>query len=399
MSEQIRHPQSKWPLFGTFLTLTAFAVSAGVVPPLITTIAEDMAVNYNNFGALIIICQFFSFFVAAVIGGWICERHDVNCRVFVLVGLSIVGLAMLVGSTLESLSFFAVWAAAVGFGGGLIEAFGSIMVSQYEKPNSSKLQNLAQVFFCIGIIAASPVVAAMLYLGVSWQRIFILFGLFILAILVIFSFLTRKRPEHTEHSEPKANNFSTSLLKDPLFFLLAGVILIYVICESVIASWVAVYFEKRLFVPKHFAALRLSIYWIGLLIGRSVIIFIPRRFSLWPAMFIGILIMCAGALLACLTLSPTWVTAFVFLSGFGAGPLWPTTVAICYAARQRPKFSSYVIAVGALGVVLGAGLGAIIFEYFGSAWFFPTVVLGSVVLLVLSFLSCRKYSQTRLIEK
>ena len=358
-----------------------------------------MGVSSGNFGAVILMCQFFSFFVAAMVGGWICERHDVNCRIFVLVGLSIVGIAMLVGSTLERLSWFAVWAVAIGFGGGLLEAFASIMVSHREKPNSSKLQNLAQVFFCIGMIAASPIIAAMLYLKVSWQNIFILFGLFILFILVAFSFLTQKSSENVEHSTQKANNFSTPLLKDPLFFLLAGVMLPYVNCESVIASWLSVYFEERLSVPVHYAALRLSIYWIGVLVGRSAIIFIPKRFTLWPAMFIGILIMCVGAVLASLTLSPVWVTVFVFVCGFGSGPLWPTTVALCHAARQRPKFTSYVIATGALGVVLGAGLGAIIFNYLGSSRFFPAVVLGSIILLLLSFISRRKYSRAHIAEE
>ena len=392
MSNEIRHPESKLPIFGTFLTLTAFAASMGVIPPLITTIADEIGVGFTSFGAIIIMCQFLSFSVAAILGGWICERHDVNCRVFVLVGLLIVGVTLLVGSTLERLSWFGVWAVALGFGGGFVEAFGSIMVSHREKPNSSKLQNFAQIFFCIGIIAASSIVAAMLYLGMSWQNIFILFGLFILFILVVFFFLTRKSCENAEHSAQQVNNSSTPLLKDPLFFLLAGVILVYVTCESVIASWVSVYFEKQLSVPKPSAALRLSIYWTGLIVGRSAIMFIPRRLTLWPAMFIGIAIMCIGAVLASLTLSPVWATVFVFLSDLGSGPLWPTTVAICHSARQRAKFTSYVIAAGALGVVLGAGLGAIIFEY-RSSLFFPSVVLGSIILLVLIVLSYRQYSK------
>ncbi len=116
-------------------------------------------------------------------------------------------------------------------------------------------------------------------------------------------------------------------------------------------------------------------------------------------MFIGILIMCVGAVLASLTLSPVWVTVFVFVCGFGSGPLWPTTVALGHLARQRPKFTSCVIATGALGVVLGAGLGAIIFNYLGSSRFFPAVVLGSIILLLLSFISRRKYSRAHIAEE
>ena len=393
-----RHTGSRLPLFGTFLALIAFSASAGLIPPLITTIADELAVNYASFGYIIML-QFFSFFVAVIIGGWMSERHNVNSRTFVLIGLLIVGMTLLVGSTLTRLSWFAVWAIALGFGGGLLEAFATILVAHKEKPNSSKLQNLAQVFFCIGAISASPIVALMLYLGISWQYIFILFGLFILSILCVFFVLTRRGSEDAVHSTQEANNFPTPLLKDSLFFLLAAVLLIYVTFESVIACWVSVYFEKRLSVPVHSAALRLSIYWIGIIVGRLAIIFIPRRFTIWPAMFTGILIMCIGTVLASLTLSPLWATVFLFLSGVGAGPLWPTTVAICHSARQRPKFTSYVIAAGAFGVVLGSGLGSVIFRYLDSSLFFPSVALGSIILLVLSVLSYQKCSKTHVIEE
>ena len=108
--------------------------------------------------------------------------------------------------------------------------------------------------------------------------------------------------------------------------------------------------------------------------------------------------MCIGSVLASLTLSPLWATVFVFLSGCGAGPLWPTTVAICHSARQRPKFTSHVIAAGAFGLMLGSGLGSVIFRHLDPSLFFPSVALGSIILLVLSFLSYQKYSKTHIIE-
>ncbi len=147
MSKRLKHPESKLPIFGTFLTLIAFGVSFSVIPPLITTIADEIAVHYASFGFYIIMFQAVSFFLAAIIGGWICERHRINSRTLVVVGLLIVGLTLLLGSALTKMSWFIIWAIPLGFGGGLIETFASILVSQNDKPHSSKLMNLAQVFF------------------------------------------------------------------------------------------------------------------------------------------------------------------------------------------------------------------------------------------------------------
>jgi FHS family glucose/mannose:H+ symporter-like MFS transporter len=392
MIDQIRHSKSTAPILGMFLTLTAFAVSSSVIPPLITTITNEIAVNYTSFG-LIIMLQFFSFFLAGTIGGWICESYGVNGRTFVLVGLLVVGLTLMIGSALTKLSWFVLWAIPLGFGGGLIETFGSILVSENEKPNSSKLLNLSQVFFGAGAISASPVVAALLYFKITWEVIFILAGIFILLILVAFFLLTRNMARTAAHSIETVKKYPTPLLKDSLFFFLAATVLIYVTLESVAACWVSVYFEKRLSCTVHASALRLSVFWTGLVFGRLAITVIPARFTLWPAMFIGIGIMFFGALLASFTQSPLLATVFVFLNGFGAGPVWPTAVAICRTARNRPKFTSAVIAIGAIGVTLGSGLGSIIFRYVDLSLFFPIMAFGCIMLLVLSFFSYRKYSK------
>ena len=390
MTNQLQQTKTKWLIFGAFLTLTAFAVSANVVPPLITTIADEMAVDYTSFG-YIVMFQFLSFFIAGIFGGWICEHRNVNSQVLILTGLLIIAATLLVGSMITSLRWFIIWAIPLGIGGGLVEIFGSTLVADYEKPHSSKLLNLSQVFFCLGAIFAPQIVAVLLYTKVQWEYIFILFGLLVLFIALFFFLLTRKVSNVVVHHPRPMSSVSAPLLTDPLFLLLGATLLVYVTFESLIACWVSVYFEKRLLCPVHFSALRLSIYWAGIVSGRLAVTIIPRRFTLWPVMFVGIGIMCATAFLASFVLTPSLATFLVFLTGFGAGPIWPATVAVCRTARNRPRFTSSVIAVGAIGVMLGSGLGALIFKFFDFSIFFPFVVSGCIMLLVLSFFSYRKY--------
>ena len=394
MNKEIGHSKSVWPIVGVFLTLITVAISVNIIPPLVTTIADAMAVHYTSF-SYIMMFQLLSFCLAGIIGGWICEHGSFNSRTFVLVGLLVVGLTLLVGSTLTRLRWFAVWAIPLGFGAGFVEIFGSILIAHSEKPNSSKLQNLFHVFFCVGAISAPPIVAAMLYLNMPWQHVFILFGLFILLVLYAFFLLTRKGLTNAGHSVQKENNYSTSLLKDSLFILLAATLLIYLVCESLVACWVAAYFEKQLLCSVHSAALRLGVFWGGVIFGRLVILLVPRRLTLWPAMFAGAGVMCLSAIFAWLTLWPLLATVAIFLAGVGAAPIFPTTVAICHSARHRSRFTSYVISTGIFGGVLGAGLGLIIFRYLDLGLFFPSLASGCVILLVLSFLSYRQYCRTR----
>jgi fucose permease len=393
MVKEYEKSRSAWPIFGIFLTLTAFAVSSNVIPPLITTIANEMKVDFSRFGWIVMV-QFFSFFIAGILGGWACERFNFTGRALVVIGLLIVSATLLVGSLVKELSWFVIWAMPLGFGGGLAETFSTVLVSQHEKLKSSKLLNMSQVFFCMGAIGAPQVVALLLYFKIPWQVMFIIFGIFILLINFVFFLLTKNEKPASVNPVNIENGNLIPLLKDPMFFLLSAVILFYVTFESLMACWLAVYFEKVLFCPAHLAALRLSVFWGGLFLGRIAITVLPARFSLWPAMFTGVSIMCISSFLTYFTSSTIIATILVFLFGLGSGPLWPTTVGICHAARNRSKFTSCVIAIGAIGVVLGSGLGSVIFKYLGSSFFFPIIILGSLALLILSFLSYQMYYET-----
>ena len=77
MSDRLRYLKSIFPVFGIFLTLTAFAISGNVIPPLITTIANEIAANYTSFGYIIML-QFLSLFIAGIVVGAsiVCQAHD-----------------------------------------------------------------------------------------------------------------------------------------------------------------------------------------------------------------------------------------------------------------------------------------------------------------------------------
>jgi fucose permease len=66
-------PRLSVTLFSLFFTLSAFAISANAVPPLISTLASRFGVGASNFGFFITL-QFVSFSLASFVGGWVKER-------------------------------------------------------------------------------------------------------------------------------------------------------------------------------------------------------------------------------------------------------------------------------------------------------------------------------------
>ncbi len=375
-------------------SVTSFAVSTTAVPSLITTIARDLNVNVSLLGYLVMI-QFSFFFLVAFLGGWVGERFNITPRFFVAFGMLISAATLMCGAFINSFSLFLVWAIPLGIGGGLVEAFASVMVSNYEKSGSSKLLNISQMFYCVGAIAAPGIVFLILYMGKSWRTIFVIFSIFVFVVYLVFIIFTQKRSPQTCSQEPQSETKKLPLGKDILFYLLAFVLICYVTVESVFACWTAAFFEAKFHSAPRIAAIALSVFWIGVIVGRAVASIIPHKHSLWPSMFAGITIFLFATLLACLDTSETVMFAIVFLCGLGAGPLWPITVAISRDARNSTRFTSSVIGFGAIGVVLGVALGGSILKRLGSSHLFPILAIGAAVLLIAAALASIKYKQEK----
>jgi fucose permease len=374
-------------LFSILLTLTAFAISANAIPPLATTMAKQFAISYETFGYIFML-QYICFTCASLLGGYIQHRFGLANRTLVVVGVLGVALLLMVGSLLPDFIWVVAWIIPLGFTGGLTETFSSIMVAEFEKGDSSRLLNLSQVFYCLGAIFAPQLVALLLDVNISWKVAFLIFGMFVFFIgggFILFNRNTTIPMHSTSVSEPESptQQVQIPLRQDTLFYLMATVLFLYVVIEISSASWISAYFEKSFHLSASSAARRLSLFWTGLIIGRTFMVIAPAKLTLWPGLLGGTFGMIIGNMLLSFGWSAQMATWAVLIYGIAAGPVWPVTVMISQRIRYSTRFTSGVIGIGALGAALGPLLGAQVIRYLGLAWFFPCLSIGSIVLFSL----------------
>lgn len=375
---------NKLALFAIFLTITGFALSASAVPPLVTTIAKQINVPYESFGYVFMI-QYLCFTLAALIGGAVKERFGFAIHKLITVGVFGAAAVLMLGNFLQGFWWFVVWIIPLGFCDGLIETFASIMVAEYEENNSSKLISLSQMFYCIGAILGPGAMVLLLRNEISWRVVFVILGASVLAIGIFFEAVNKKKGIHSATMKTGAvkkgtNQAGVAWHRDLLFYLTAISIFLYVSIENCVGSWVAAYFEKRFGLPASSAAWRLSVFWGGIIIGRGLMVVLPARMTLWPALI------CAGAGMAfanvflSFNFSPMLATGAVLLCGIACGPVWPITVMVSQNLRNSTRFTSSVIGAGAVGAAAGPLMGSYIIQYLGLSLLFPILAAGSVVL-------------------
>jgi MFS transporter, FHS family, glucose/mannose:H+ symporter len=373
-------------LAAIFISLTGFAISGNAIPPLITTISKEIGSSFESFGYVIML-QFLSFTVAAFVGGWLGEKHGARPATLVMTGLCIVTLCFFIGPLFRGILFFVFWSIPLGFGGGLIETFASILVSRYDRPGSSRLMNLSQSFFTLGAVIAPQTVSFALVAGVHWRVIFIIFALFMASVAVFFFFFFRDSSVntvlHPARQTPGKEDSLWTLLKNPWFLLFAFSMFINVTIESTMASWLPAYFEIHLGVSAASAAWRMSVLWGGVMVGRLMMMVLPDRWSFAPAMITGGAGMTVSLFFLSIAELPWLATVFVASAGVLYGPVWPATVSTCENRFQNQRFTSGIIGVGALGVSVGPFVASLIIKHIGFKTLFPVFTVVAALLTTL----------------
>ncbi len=349
-------------LASIYLSLSAFAVSANAVPPLLSTISRDLLLPPWILGATITL-QFSAFAGVSFFGEKLRSRLRLSLKAMVSVGLFVLGLALLAAPfALISLATILPWIFLLGCAGGLVETSSSLLLAGGHDEASSKPLCLSQAFYAIGAFAAPIAAQACLALIGGWKITFLVFGAFSTAIAFAFTASNRSAPNLGSISGIAASPASRvrAAEKDRrgygLATLFAILIFVYVVGESFCGSWMPFMLEKLRGLQPREAASASSLLWLGMILGRLSILILPDNWGLSPALAACSILAAASTLL----LSAGGPIFGLGLLGFFMGPIWPIAVKIASSTLRSESLTAAVIAAGGLGAAIGPLLGSVL---------------------------------------
>jgi fucose permease len=374
-------------LFSLFFTLSAFAISANAVPPLISTLAEGFGISASSFGFFMTL-QFVSFALASFAGGWIKERLRLSNYHVVTAGLIMIIAAFFTGTViLRSALSLVLWIVPLGLAGGAVETFSSIQISLLSDPGSSKNLCLSQVFYSLGAFASPQLVYLCFGAGLGWQATFLLFGLFCTTVSLFFVLVSARRGGFRLRAKSEGTPADHERRYTRVFVLLLLLMLFYVTLESLSAAWLSYVFETRYRLSPRQAALALMLFWAGMVGGRFSVVLLPARWTLWPTLLAASLAITGAALFLSLVQLESLRYAGAALLGAAAGPMWPVIVMTTSVTCRSERRTSIVIGFGAIGFALGPLLGSLLFKATWDVGFFIVQLALGLIVLALSLLA------------
>jgi fucose permease len=214
-----------------------------------------------------------------------------------------------------------------GLGAGCLDGGANGLVLDVYRERRGRAMNLLHMFFSVGAFLAPLAVGQAVEAGVPWQAVTLATSLPLVALAA--AYFAGPMPSGRRDRGPAGVYDATSaagrrLMTVPLL-LLGAAIAFYVAAEVGVSSWLVRFLEPA---PLTTATLALSLYWVGIAIGRLLSAAIADRFDHMRFAVACVVAMAAAIGAAVVAPSLPLSIGLFAVAGVASGPVYPMIVAL-----------------------------------------------------------------------
>lgn len=269
--------------------------------------------------------------------------------------LQTVGLAAAGVLTRGVWSLFAAYV-VVGAGCVFLNSLPGMWVTSHVKVGTGRAMVVLLLSFAAGMMVTPLAIGGALGLGASWRWVLVAEAGLSLVLAVLLTVLPVSDIKGRQ-------NLRLGRLREvigfnpPLLAAVLGASVLYIGAEFILNVWLAKFEIDTFAVSKTVASLAVTLFWIGLVIGRTMVIPLTRRFRASRLLMVGTAVMAVFALGIALSTSPAMSMVMSFLSGFGASAAFPLILSF------SGRFPAWHAGVVFSAVIMAGALGRIVFPY------------------------------------
>ena len=309
--------------------MSLYGVSIVMIGTLVPELLQYFEVSLSEIGFLMTI-QCFGGILALFLGSGFAEK--VKKSLIIPIAFGALGLGLLIVG--YSPSFIVLQSAffITGFFIRITDIFLNAFVGQIHQEKSGIYINRLHMFFSIGAFTGPFYCGMLIKLDFHWQQIYSIIGiLFVLSALLGYWFiLPMGRIQQTQKPQNRVPLNFLEIIQDPKIWILGATLLFYSFHQLSVTVWLPYYMEDSLGASKEMANLAISLFWLGIILGRFFVSIIvknqdPARLLSLGA-FVGAVLLVVGIYSRDLFLT----TSAYFLVGLLTGAVIPLAFTICY---------------------------------------------------------------------
>ncbi len=242
--------------------------------------------------------------------------------------------------------------------------------------NKDSIVNLGFGFFAIGALASPFVTSLLLKNQISWKIIYV-----IIICLILFSFasqlliISRKRIGLLAESKGIEFKKIFKYRKKNIYMILTSVLMFfYVIAEVIMFSWAPTFFRVEKLFSLINASFVVSLFWIGILVGRLVISVLSYRIKAGTLLIILSIISLTGVSCAIFVNSQIINFIGIGLTGIGFSGVPPLLISSAGRIFGSGKEISLTI-LFVVGIIGGSAMPFVITLLSGYGLFFSMLIV------------------------
>ncbi|MGO9310486.1 MAG: MFS transporter [Spirochaetia bacterium] len=241
----------------------------------------------------------------------------------------------------------------IGLGQGAIDVAVSYSVARIQKRGESHPMSIMHSAYAIGSVAGPVVIGLIIRSGLHWQAVYrgvagitALMGVVMIALP--FRRIAMARGDATPEVEPGGP------ARRPMFYLAAAILFLYVGLEFGSSRWIGAYFVNVLGSPASVGAFMVSVFWMGLLLGRLGIPVLFRKVDHGVLLLSLSLAATASVAFSILVRSPLVSGIGFFVAGLGCSAIFPLVMTIVghYFRKGQGKAVGFAATGGAVGALV-----------------------------------------------
>lgn len=244
----------------------------------------------------------------------------------------------------------------VGLGWALLNTIGWMWVPAHIRKGTAAAALLMILFFSLGMMITPLVLGLIIDLGATWRWIIVVEGG--ISLLLSLAFVALPLLDMPGRQNVRFTHIRQTAAFNPGLLLgMVGASFMYVGAEINLDIWLPKFQLDTFGASDTWAGLSVSLFWLGLVVGRLVLRPLTRRFS--PS---RILLFCACALAVMaigVALAPTQTISLLLAVGAGLGASASFGIIGSYSGR----FPEWQSGVASSVFVLAGGVGSMVFPY------------------------------------
>lgn len=361
---------------GLVISLAGFAISVNTLPALVTWFSLRFGVPIASFGVIFLL-QFASYTLCSMTVGRMHASRRLPLLGIVIGSMFLSAMCLFWIGSIPSFLLLIGMMIVIGGTGGLVESIGTTLITTTN--GSNRMLYSSQFFYALGAFFAPMAVGFLLYIELPVPMIGRLIGLFSLGIGLVVALCvyqpwrskqeTTSAPLHQSKepavSAPRAKVFPEARkIAFPFLFL---TMVFYVVLESSVGNWFAVYVHDALRLSSSQASFSLSMFWVGLGVSRFwYMIFVIRNHPRTLFVHMGIVVLSVLLLFFTPAGSGTLlIYGAVILLGIACGPIWPLLIEYCSHTFAQAHLIMYLVGAGSIGALLGPIVTSSLFSLIG----------------------------------